>query len=75
VDYYPNGGVAELVDEMIVGYEATAVLRELRSLDIRVGEIVELETEATSGFAEHIHNHLLLDQETSQRVLPFDPAS
>ena len=70
----PNGEVAEVVDEVIVGYEENAEVHEVHNLETRVGETVGLEREATSGFVEHIHNYHLPDQETIQ-ILPFDPAS
>ena len=69
----PNGGAGEAVDEVTVGYEESVEIREVHSLEIRAEEMAELETEATSGFAEHIHTQPLLDQETFQ-ILPFDPA-
>ena len=77
VDCFLDGGVVEVPGEEIVECAVIAEIREVHSLGSCVAEIVELEMGATSGFAEHIHNRLPLDQgfqmqETSQLVLPFD---
>lgn len=62
-DCFQNGEVVEVAGEEIVAYAVTAEIRELRSLGTHVGETVELEKEATSGFAEHIHKRFLLGQD------------
>jgi hypothetical protein len=73
--YFLNGEVAEVVEEVTVECEATAEIREVHSLDMHATEMVGLEKAATSGFVVHIHNHLLLDQQISQQIHPFDPVS
>ena len=74
VGCFLNDEVGEVVDEMIAEYEENVEIREVQSSGSHVGGIAGLEMEATSGFGEHIHNRLHLDQVTNPN-LPFVPVS
>ena len=79
-DCFQSGGAVEVAGEEIVGCAVTAEIHEVHSFGKRAGETVELEKEATSGFAEHIHKRFHLGQgyrtqETTQLIHPSDQAS